>query len=116
MKLIYGITAARKRAKAGKEDKVRILTLYSSSSLFLFVFSGVFFWSHISIELAIFSIGKICICLVISNSCFFCFSFLCFAGNATQIYDETQFILVRFHKTLIYYLYFFKILAEIPRA
>jgi len=40
MKLIYGTTAARKRAKAGKEDKVR--KGYIPPSLYLYYFSCAF--------------------------------------------------------------------------
>ena len=60
MKLIFGTTAARKRGKAGKEDKVR-KGLYSPS-LFLLFFSCAYFWSSIYLfEFQCSFVAKICI-------------------------------------------------------
>ena len=50
MKLIYGTIVARKRARAGKEGKVRIKGL-SSHPLTSFLIPFVYFWSNIFVEL-----------------------------------------------------------------
>jgi len=48
MKLIYGTTAARKRAKEGKEGRVR-KRLFSQHFTFVFFFCE-YFWSNKSLD------------------------------------------------------------------